>query len=86
MRRAVDTQFFEQPGFSIMFDAWSDVFRLEEGEYALDAAAALAKVADARQKVLIESGLADRDIDDLEHVACRYARESDYLLEEILHG
>ncbi len=76
----VQARFFEQPGFTELYDTWMYVLTHTD----IDAAAALHEIAVTR-KNLLEQGTLDPDnLTDLESVACRYAREVVALTAELV--
>ena len=85
MRRLVDEKLFDQPGFPVLFEAWSDVFNTHtDSTYDLDPAAALARVTDARRKVLLEERhLTDESVRDLETIAFRAAMNLPARISEV---
>lgn len=84
MNRVIDARFYNQPGFTTLYDAWDDVFEKQGDGYVLDSAEALARVFDARTKVIIEESLPDSDVTSLDHIACRYAQEMQIRADEVV--
>ena len=70
-RPRIDERFFDQPGFSELYDVWSDVFSAGDD---FDAAQALGAVAKVRDDLVAGNVIRTADMNVLESVACRYAR------------
>lgn len=84
MSRGLNTRFFDQPGFDILFSTWSEVFEMDEaGKYALSPAQALKVLREARLAALSE-GLQSADVTTLDAVAFRYAQETRFLINEAI--
>ena len=82
----VDTRMFDQPGFEVLYDAWRDVFEVDnDGKPKLDAENAVDKTILARREVLETTGLDQPAVDTLERIACRYAQVMPVFLEERLY-
>jgi hypothetical protein len=86
MRRDIDNALFEQPGFTVLFDAWSEVFMGQDGEHKLNPAQALARVMDARRRVKVEeAGLTSEAVSALERMDCSSARNISARIDEVTH-
>ena len=82
----VDTRMFNQPGFEVLYDAWRDVFEVDDdGKPNLDAEKAVEKTILARREVIETTGLDQSTVTTLENIACRYAQVMPVFLEERLY-
>lgn len=75
MNKVVDTAFFEQPGFRILYETWLEVFERDDtGRHIVPVQNAVKMLREARIATLSE-GVSSQDAFTLESVACRYAQE-----------
>jgi hypothetical protein len=78
---------FAQPGFELLFQAWSDAFEInDDGTPRLDASTAIAKTIIARKEVRMLTGLDELTVATLENIACRYAQVMPVFLEERVYA
>ncbi len=83
----IDTRMFSQPGFEILYDAWSSAFEMDdEGVSVLPAHEALQRTRDARSEVATIAGLDKHTLDTPESIACRYAQVMPVFVEERVYA
>lgn len=70
-KAVINHHFFAQPGFPELFDAWTKIFESEE----IDPARSLQYLRLVRDGLLASNVIRTPDMNVLESVACRYARE-----------
>jgi len=76
MNRVIDSRFFDQPGFPVLYCAWAEVFdKNEKGADVLEPNHALARLSEAADQVKSEESLSPEALATLERVACLYARD-----------
>lgn len=81
--RSIDPRFYDQPGFPELENAWCRVFEVRNPEgYVMDAEEALELLDNTRMSVAFDYGYTQSELDILESIASRYARESSWLLQE----
>ena len=74
--RSIDLRFYDQPGFSDLQYAWERVFDYREGVPTLDPEQVITLLQDVRLNARLEFGYNSDELDQLESIACKYARES----------
>ncbi len=83
-RTIVDQRFFEQPGFTELFDAYSNMFeRKDDGQYKIPPDEALAGVMKVRHELDMQYLLATREMNQIERIACKYAIEMSIMADEL---
>ena len=68
----LDSRFFQQPGFTELYDLWLGIF--SEGSNEFDAAVTLKQMHTVRDDLVADGIQSTAAIDVLEGIACRYAR------------
>ena len=82
---AINSYMFDQPGFKIMFQAWSDVFEVhDDGTPVLNVDDAIQRTIVARKEAEVITGLDSDALNTIEHTACRYAQVMPVFVEERL--
>lgn len=80
--RTIDPRFYDQPGFPELESAWCQVFETREPEgFTLDPVEALKLVDSVRDSLRRDHEYSMTELNALEAIACRYARESTWALE-----
>jgi hypothetical protein len=83
----VDNKMFEQPGFAGLFEAWSDVFEVnDDGTHKLDPRTAIDRTISARREAMMTTGFDGPTVTTLENIACRYAQAIPVFIEEIINA
>lgn len=89
--RTIDPRWYDQPGFPELEGAWCQVFESREPEgYILNPVEVLKLVDSVRASLIREYEYSTKELDVLESIACRYAREStqglEIEMEELTNG